>query len=418
MTWLADAALWIAVALTGLSAGMLASSPGQGRRSGVLEASLLAAAAAVVASLCARAGQVLGGSPSHPWVAAWVPIDAGPLARMAVLWATLPGAALTAATILLVWLALTPQSRWTASGARPALLVALSSLCLLGVAAWFAPGPGLAASIPAFAQDPYAAIAPLLGLLGVVVFGWAISSAGVTGGRSEMYVAWLFATGAIACEQVARSRLGIGPRDAVLLGSASSGLVLWILTSALVHHRLRRRLLGEGTVVRARLAGTLAHVGAACVIGSFALHALAVRSNAVLPPGQSVEVKDAFRAPWRLVNQGVSRFDEAGAEVTSLAVEVQQPGGETALLTPEIREYHGLDGQHLANGIVRRRSMGGPVQAMRILFTEADSLDAASVRVTFLPAPILWPVGVAMLLLAGLIGFTARETPNSKAFTP
>jgi hypothetical protein len=418
MTWLADAALWVAVALAGLSAGILASSPRQGRRSGLLEAALLGAAAAVVASLCARAGQVLGGSPSHPWVAAWVPIDAGPLARMAVLWATLPGATLTAATILLVWLALTPQSRWAVSGTRPALIVALSSLCLLGVAAWFAPGPGLAAAIPPFAQDPYAAFAPLLGLVGVVVLGWAISSAGGTGCRSEIHVAWLFATGAIACEQVARSRLGIGPRDAVLLGSASSGLVLWMLTSALVHDRLRRRLFGDRTVVRARLAGILAHVGAVCVIGSFALHAFAARSNAVLPPGQAVEVTDGFRRSWRLVNQGVSRFDEAGVEVTSLAVEVQQPGGETALLTPEIREYHGLDGQHLANGIVRRRSTGGPIQAMRIVFTEADSLDAASVRVTFLPAPILWPVGVAMLLLAGFIGLPARETPNSKNFIP
>ena len=193
---------------------------------------------------------------------------------------------------------------------------------------------------------------------------------------------------------------------------------MWILTSALVHDRLLRRLFGDRSVVRARMAGILAHVGAGCVIGSFALHAFAARSNAVLPPGQPVGVTDAFRRPWRLVNQGVSRFDEAGVEVTSLAVEVQEPGGETALLTPEIREYHGLDGQHLANGVVRRRSTGGPVQAMRILFTEADSLDAASVRVTFLPAPILWPVGVAMLLLAGFIGLTARETPNSKALIP
>jgi hypothetical protein len=414
MTWLADTALWAAIALTGLASGMLVAWR-RGPRPTLLEGFLLAAAAAAVAGWCARAGQVLGGPLSHPWLAAWLPIDGGPLTRLAVLWATLPGASLTAATILLVWLAMSPHTRSGATGARHSLSMALCSLFLLGGAAWFTPGPGLADAIPPFAQDPYAAIAPLFAVVSLAVLGWAVSVASRTGARTESYVAWLFATGALACEQVARSELGIGPRDAVLLGSASSGLVLWLLTGALLHSGVRRRLFGDRSFEGSRPANIVAHAGAACVVASFALHAIAVRRDVVLPPGQPVEVTDVFRKPWRLVNQGVSRFDEDGVEVTSLAVEVHHPGAATTLLTPERRDYHGLDGQHLANGIVRRRSTRGPLQAMRILFTGADSIDVASVRVTFLPAPMLWPAGVVMLLLAGLIGLAARESSNAKA---
>ena len=416
MNWLADGALWAAVALTGMVAGILAS-----RREGrpaLLEGFLLGAAGASVAGLCARAGHILGQPLSNPWLNAWLPIDTGPLSKVAVLWATLPGASLTAATILLVWLAMTPHTRSSASGARHALVVTLVSLCLLGIAGWFAPGPGLTDAIPPFAQDPYAAVAPLFGLLAATVFAWALISAWAlrVAARREFTLAWIFATGAIACEQVARSGLGIGPRDPVLLGSASSGLLLWLATGTLLHDGVRRKMIRVGeAAVRSRTAAILAHLGAACVIASFALHAFAARSNVVLPPGRAVEVMDAFRKPWRLVNQGVSRFDEEGVEVTSLAVEAQAPGGDTTLLTPEIRDYHGTDGQHLANGIMRRRSTRGPVQAMRLLFTEADSLDAASVRVTFLPAPILWPIGVGLLLSAGLIGLTARDPSNSTA---
>jgi hypothetical protein len=40
------------------------------------------------------------------------------------------------------------------------------------------------------------------------------------------------------------------------------------------------------------------------------------------------------------------------------------------------------------------------MQTMRVLLVGADSLDTASVRVTFLPLPILWPAGVALILLS------------------
>jgi hypothetical protein len=347
-----------------------------------------------------------------------VPIEVGPLSQLGVLWATRPGGALTSATILLVWLAMSPSVRTGAAGARHALGITMASLCLLGSSAWFEPGPGPAAAIPPFAQHASAAVAPLLALVSLTVLGWACVSAYTlrASGRGAFHVAWILATGAIASEQLARSALGIGPRDAIALGSASSGLVLWLVAGALLHDRLRRRLFGTGgRPERSRGAARLVHAGSACVVASFALHAIAARSNVVLPPGQPVEVMDAFRRPWQLVNQGVSRFDEEGVEVTSLAVEVHSPGGRTTLLTPEIREYHGLDGQHLASGIVHRKSTRGPLQAMRLLFTETDSLEAGRVRVTFLPLPVLWSIGVALLLLGALTGLARRDPPMSEA---
>ena len=412
MTWIADAGLWTAIVLTGIAAGMLAPWWRRDGRPAFVESVLLAAAAASVAALCARAGQLISGSLSNPWLASFVPIEVGPLSRLAVLWATLPGGALTASTILLVWLAVSPRARSSAAGNRRAMIITVMALALSGVSAWFAPAPGLAGTIPPFAQHLSATIAPLLALVAVIVTTWACVHAFTQRepASREFQLAWLLSTAAIGLEQVARSALGIGPRDAIMLGSASSGLVLWLMTSALLHDGVRRRLLRvAGTVSHSRSGALVAHTGAVCVAVSFALHAFAARSNVTLPPGQPVEVMDAFRKPWVLVNQGVSRFDEEGVDVTSLAVDVRTPGGKSTLLTPEIREYHAPDGQHLGNGIVRRKSTRGPVQAMRILFTEADSLDAGSVRVTFLPAPVLWPVGVLMLLVAAVAGLLRRE---------
>jgi hypothetical protein len=41
-------------------------------------------------------------------------------------------------------------------------------------------------------------------------------------------------------------------------------------------------------------------------------------------------------------------------------------------------------------------------RTIRVLLVGADSLDTASVRVTFLPLPILWPAGVVLILLSAI----------------
>jgi hypothetical protein len=229
-------------------------------------------------------------------------------------------------------------------------------------------------------------------------------ASGAAPSRNTLVGAWIAITLSVAAEQAARGGLGIGPRDALVLGSASSGLILWLLTSALLHRRV------QSLVFRSRMgserlsaAARAAHVGAAMLIVSFALHAIAARATVSVGPGASEDVTDAFRRRWQLANQGVSRFDAEGVDVLTVSIEATDPAGQTRLLTPEIHDHHGREGRHLANSVSLRKSAGDPLQTLRVLLLEADSLDVASVRVTFLPVPILWPLGIALLLLSAIL---------------
>ena len=414
MNWIADAGFWIAVVLTGLAVGLLSSRWNHGgatpRR---IELLILASAAAGIVAWCSHAGALLGGfASSNQLLAAFVPIDVGPVYRLSVLWATLPGAALTLTVVLLAWTAL------AGAKARVACLTCGLALAALGLAAWFAPR-GAATGIPTFVQSAPGALAPLFALVALVMLALA-SAFGIARQSAPRFLAlfaWSAATAALVSEQSARSQLGIGPGDAVVLGSASSGLILWLLTSALLHRRAQSFLFhvpSPAGKVRDRLSRYSAlsgHAGAVLLAISFAAHALASRSTISLPPGASVPVKDALRQPWQLVNQGVSRFDASGVDVTALAIETRHPRGGIELLSPEIREYHGRGGEHL-NPVSLRRSTETATQAMRVLFMGADSLDVASVRVTFLPVPILWPAGIALLCLAAVFALLA---PSSNA---
>lgn len=419
MTWIADAGLWAAIVLAGLVAGLIAprSQSLHPVHLARAEGLLLAGAAAAVVAWCATAGEILGAPASSALLSAFVPIDVEPGFRLAVLWATLPGAALTLGTVLLVSLAIAGSR----GNGRASFILTVIALLALGAIAWFNPPRGVApATIPPFVQSAPAAVSPLAALISLAALAWVVARAAGQGAVPALALqgAWVAATAAIVGEQMARSGLGIGPRDAVVLGSASSGLVLWVVTSALLHRRVQEVLLRATRPIASgsRLASIAAHAGAACLVISFAAHALASRATVSLPAGVPVDVADAFRRPWTLVNQGVSHYDAAGAEVTALALQAGTPGNGVALLAPEVREYHGRDGQHLATGIARRESTGGPLQAMRVLFIEADSLDVARVRITFLPAPILWPVGVALLALAALASLStgnAARTTNA-----
>jgi hypothetical protein len=264
-------------------------------------------------------------------------------------------------------------------------------------------------SIPPFALAPAAAIAPLFALLSVV----ALAIATAAPGRVVLLLAWVAATGALASEQMARSQLGVGPRDPILLGSASSGLILWLLTGALLHRRVQALLFRASAFASgSRAANWLGHAGAALLAISFAAHAVASRTTVTLPQGESVAVTDALRRRWELVNQGVSRYDAEGVFMTTLTVGARNPGGTTALMTSEIREYHGRDGQHLAP-VSFRASHGRTTQAVRVLLIEADSLDVASVRVTFLPAPILWTIGLVLLAASAFLALSTDPRPET-----
>lgn len=414
---LAMVAVWATLVLAALLTGALSARWNSGERapSRRVEGLLLTAAAAGVVAWFAQVGALIGNSTSNELLAAFVPIETPAGFRVAVLWATLPGAVLTFAVVLLVWAALTTTVR-PANRTRFLALVSGAATVGLVLAAWFAPVPNaLATRIPPFVQSAPAAMAPLFALLALVglAFIAALPAAGGTPSKLLVVLTWVAATGAIAAEQLARSALGIGPRDAVLLGSASSGLALWLLTSALLHRRVQSLLFrtrvgsetGQGAGAR------LAHVGVAILAISFAAHAFATRSTISIAPGTAVELSDTFRKRWELANQGVSRFDAEGVIITSVAIESKEPGGRTRLLTPEIREHHGRDGRHLENPVSLRKSTPGALQSMRILLLDADSLDMASVRVTFLPVPILWPVGAGLLLLSAALAIQRQLRP-------
>jgi hypothetical protein len=410
MSWIADAgiaslALWIAVILTGILAGTFAMRWNDSRPIDRLSETLIfGAAAAGVVALFAHAGALLGGGTDALYTAN-VPIPVNTGFRLAVLWATLPGAALSLAVILLVRAALASSLR-SASSSRAVGVSAFVALLGLGVAAWFAPAPNdVATRIPAFVQSTSAALAPLAALLSLAIL--LDTAAGRIGGKAPsqrmLLTAWILATIGLTAEQTARSGLGIGPRDALIFGSASSGLVLWLFTSALLHRRVQGALFRMNAPAHGRGSRTsgavLAHVGAVLLAISFAAHAVAKRTTTSLPAGETVDLT-SFRQTWKLTNQGVSRFDETATDVVSLALEVTMPSGQIRLLTPEVRDYHTPSGRHLENRISRRESAGKMTQTMRVLLVGADSLDTATVRVTFLPLPILWPAGVVLIFLS------------------
>jgi hypothetical protein len=412
MSWIADAgiasiALWIAVILTGIFAGTFAIRWNESRPIDRLSETLIfGAAAAGVVALFAHAGALLGGGRDALYTAnVPIPVNAG--FRLAVLWATLPGAALGLAVILLVRAALAGSLRSERS-TRATGALSFMALLALGVAAWFTPAPNdVATRIPAFVQSTSAALAPLAALLSLAIL--LDTAAGRIGGKAPVHAmlltAWVLATIGLTAEQMARSGLGVGPRDALIFGSASSGLVLWLVTSALLHGRVRAAVLRMNGLAYGRGSRTpgavAAHIGAVLLAISFAAHAVAQRTTISLPAGETVDLT-SFRQTWKLTNQGVSRFDEIATDVVSLALEVTTPSGKTSLLTPEVRDYHTPSGRHLDNRISWRESAGKVTQTMRVLLVGADSLDTARVRVTFLPLPILWPAGVILILLSVL----------------
>jgi hypothetical protein len=67
----------------------------------------------------------------------------------------------------------------------------------------------------------------------------------------------------------------------------------------------------------------------------------------------------------------------------------------------------------MTSGVAIRASTGRITQAMRVLLSPPDSLDVASVRVTFLPAPVLWPVGVVLLGLSATLALMASPPSRS-----
>ena len=409
-----EAAAWLAFLMAAWNAGVLGSRwAGGGPLSRGIEAGLLLAAAMAVIAWSTWAGALIGAlGPSGTTI----PIPVAPAYRLAATWATGQGLLLSLAVVGLVAAALAPLVRNSlpVAAARQAFALTAVAVLLLGLIVLElvpAAGPG----IPAYAQAPAAAVAPLAALVAVaalLVAGAAVVAPGgpVSGPwHGLVLTAWVAATVALGAEQVARASLGIGPRDAVIPGGAASGLVLWLACSSLLHERVRRLFRQPVPAPPSRMrraAGWLAHSGAALVVSSFAAHIVAVRASLELPPGQGVEMSGVPGGAWRLVNQGVSRFDAGMADVTAVAIEVSSPAAAASLVTTERREYVVGPGRSAWMSI--RGSAGGPLLRLRVLLESVDASDAARVRVTALPLPVLWDLGLILLAASAAALVVAR----------
>ncbi|HEX9562532.1 MAG TPA: hypothetical protein VF981_01105 [Gemmatimonadaceae bacterium] len=434
MTALADAALWLALLIGAFNVGIGASrwrSPE--RPVQVIDTGLIAAAALSLVGWGTLAGDLFRGAPL-PLLTSAVPIQVDAGTRLGVLWAVGPGAAVSLATACLLAAALTSSlARSLPSQVAMRLAAVLSGTAVaLLAAALLSASEGLPrATVPAFAQSRTALVAPLAALAAValVVYSGALAAA-VRGTpaaeaaaglwRTVVLAAWLLATVALGTEQAARASLGIGPGDPVVPGGASSGLIIWLGAGAMVHRRIRALFLavpgdGEGDALRRR-AGHAAHVGAALIALSFGAHVFAARATIDLPPGVTVSVNDAFGRNWQLVNQGVSRFDATGRDVTALAIQATTPDGRTRLVTTEQRERPGIDGTMVAP-VGTRGSTGTALQRLRVLLETADLSDTARVRYAFVPLLILWPVGLVLLTLSAIVLLLTPEVRRGASFS-
>lgn len=440
MNLVAEVALWLAIIAAAWTAGSQLARwhSGAGGGSAVASYAMLATAALLVLSWGAFAGALLRQDPALAIVRESLPVHAGALHRMAAAWSTLRGAMLTLGVLLsLGVVVLAADDSHVGSTAATRLggsVAAVVALVLLGGALVAPPladatGASVPESVPIFLLHPAAAVAPLFALgavaAGLILVCNALSVRGtaapdVASGslRRTAIAGWILATLALAAEQVARARLGITTQDAVALGSSSAVPILWLLLGALAHERVRRLLLAQwptashGDGSSAAWPVRLMHVGALLMVLGFALHIAAARTTLRLPPGQSAEAPDVFGRNWTLVNQGLSRFDAAGHDVTAIAVETTPPGGAPRLLSSELRRYvDGRTGALLGRPIGVRAVQRGPLQELRLVLADAAEGDVALVRVSFVPLVMLWHAGVALLLAGGIAALVVVPRP-------
>lgn len=357
---------------------------------------------------------------------------------LAALWSTRRGAILTLALLLgLGAIAVaTGRERRALTVRLTGAMAALTTL-VVAVAVLAAPPFASAARTPLPGSVPLhlvhwaAAIAPLFALgtvaaaLMLAALAWTAAGSNAPDAdrlfRRWTMVAWLLATVALAAEQQAREAIGITAQEAVALGSSRSGLLLWLALAALLHRRVRGAIIRGSGVSSPRGLGRgwhahAAHVGAAFVIASFALHVAANRVSLTLPPGETVTATDVFGRSWRFVQQGVSRFDEASYDIMALAVEVTDPGGDARLLSPSWRAYRTPLGEPVGAPLAMRAGWRALLQDVRVVLAQATNGEAAQVRVSFIPLAVLWPVGIALMVIGGVAAL-ARTAPGGEPVT-
>jgi hypothetical protein len=436
VTAVSQGAYWLALVAAAFNTGMALSrwrlEGGAEGATRVQESAWFVAAALALVGTGTLAGDLLR-DLDLPILASTIPIQATAGQRLAALWSVPALAALSLATVCLLLAALAAAfTRGLPWGSAPRVAGVLSGTAAVFLAVGVLDTPrGLPAmTVPPFVQSLSASLAAAAALTAVVLIVHAaalgaalrgeVADRAVSQWRLVTLAAFLLATVALGAEQLARASLGIDPGVPVVAGSASSGLVLWVIAGTLLHRRVRALFLAGAEPARTppRIwAARLAHVGAAALILSFGAHVFAARTTLDLPPGEAVVVDDAFGRSWRLVNQGVSRFDTRGADVTAIAIEATGPDARTRLVASERRDYHSASGSAI-EPVRRRGSFGTPAQQVRILLESADAGERARVRVAFVPLLVLWPAGIALLVGSILALLLTPMAPRDTSFSP
>jgi hypothetical protein len=376
-------------------------------------------------------GAILRGDRSLAVVTERMVIDAPPAYRLAALATGWRGGALSA--VFLLALALMFGAKWDppARHRRVALLSGAIAITLATSTISFpafAPSDGSmeSAAVPVALLHPAAAWRAVFTLsalvVGVIALISSLAARAPVGSapfsedvRRGFLGAWLLATLALAADQWARASLAMPTLPGTRLDRNATGIVLWLVLSALVHERSRSLLFfgghgGKGAADSPRLPGHLAHAGALLVIVAFGLHLWAVRTEATLTPGRPASVRDRFGRRWRLVNEGLSRFDVDNREIAALAVDVTTPTGNHHLATTERRKYRAVDGSPIASPVLVRATVQDITQQLLLTLQDTGAGDESRVEVVFVPLAALWIPGVLLLSTGGSLAFLRRGT--------
>ncbi len=395
---------------------------------------LFACAVFVALAWALLGGALLRQDPTVGVVARWLVIDARAGARLATIVVAPEGAILTVALIVAFagLLQAGTDARDALLHARRLALASGTVMLLLSIATLrfpaFAPAAAMAAdaqrSVPVHLVHQGAALRALFlvasfGVGAVALMAVAAMRSARTRAGNDEFVrrsvagAWTLATLSLGADQWVRTALDATPG---MPGTRNAtGIAWWLLLGALLHGRVRALLLGGGvdtstTSPRARRA---AYAGALLILLAFGAHVLASRSDVTLAPGRPTDVRDIRGRNWRLVNQGMSRFDAEDRDAAVLAIEVTDPSGKTRLKTTELRAYHDRRGDPAGAPVGVRAVQAGAFQELLLTLQNADESERATVRVAFIPFAWLWIPGI-LLLFAGTMVEVARTeaAPN------
>jgi cytochrome c-type biogenesis protein CcmF len=155
------------------------------------------------------------------------------------------------------------------------------------------------------------------------------------------------------------------------------------------------------------IGGLLAHGGVLLICVAFVGARFRSEFDAVLQPGQVLELSDPLGGHWRFVSQGASIFSRASHHVTAVSLDVERNGKPLGLLTSEKRQYLDVFGEAIflpSTEVDSRTTLRTDVQLVLVNLEG----ETATVRVLFHPFLIWLWIGGAFVLIGGALTLRAR----------